>query len=105
MHPLAPTSPPPPPPILLSNFPSIDRAQQLRLQDIFPLLILLTRLIRLVVLPPHRISALSTEDVPHDVPAGRHVAFGGFAQGDVDHGAEEEGFAVLTSEILEGSGC
>jgi hypothetical protein len=77
-----------------------NRTQQLRLQDEFPLLVLLARLIRLVILPPNRLPALPTHDVPHDVTAGCHVAFCSFAQGDVDDGVEEEGFAVLAAEVL-----
>ena len=81
---------------------SINRTQQLSLQDIFPLLVLLARLVRLVVFPPHRLLALPTRDVAHDVSARRHVAFRGFALSDVDDGVEEEGFAVLAAEVLPG---
>lgn len=61
---------------LTSN--SVDRAQQLRLQDVFPLLILLRRLIRLIILPAHCLLALSTHDIPHHMPASRHVALYSF---------------------------
>ena len=55
----------------------IHRAQQLCLQDEFPLLVLLTRLVGLVVLPPHRVLTLSTRYIPHDMPAGGHIPFRG----------------------------
>lgn len=79
---------------------SIDRTQQLRLQDEFPLLVLLAGLVSLVILPPHGLLALLTNHIPHLVPAGGHVALDGFGLGGVDDGVEEVGFAVLTAEIL-----
>ena len=82
----------------LSN--SRHTAQQLRLQNIFALLVLLARLICPVVLPPDRLLALTTCDVAHHVPAGRHVPFAGFRGGDIDDAVEEEGFAVLAAEVL-----
>ena len=74
--------------------------QQLRLQDVFPLLVLLIRLIRLIVLPSHRILALPARNIPHYVSASRHVAFCGFALGYIYDGVEEVGFAVLAPEAL-----
>lgn len=56
----------------------IHRAQQLCLQDELPLLVLLTRLVGLVVLPPHRVLTLSARYIPHNMPAGGHVPFRGF---------------------------
>ena len=79
----------------------IHRTQQLRLQYEFPFLVLLRRLKRLVVLPPHRLLALPAHYVPHDVPARRHVAFVGVRLRNVDDGVEEVGFAVLAAEVLE----
>ena len=35
------------------------------------------------------------------MPAGGHVAFDGFGLDDVDDAAEEVGFAVLATEILD----
>ena len=77
-----------------------DRAQKLRLKDEFPLLVLLRTLIRLIVLPSHRLLALPTMDIAHDVAARRHVTLAGLAFGDVDDGVEEVGFAVLAAEVL-----
>ena len=74
--------------------------QQLRLQDVFPLLVFLIRLIRLIVLPPHRLLALPARNIPHYVSTGRHVAFCGFALGHIHDGVEEVGFAVLAPEAL-----
>lgn len=56
----------------------IHRTEQLGLEYELALLVLLARLVRLVVLPPDRLLALPARDVPHDVPARRHVAFRGF---------------------------
>ena len=55
----------------------IHRTEQLGLEYELALLVLLARLVRLVVLPPHRLPALPAQYVPHDVPARRHVAFRG----------------------------
>lgn len=105
------TSPPPIsphsfPPIFIDSPPTtlVNRTQQLRLQYIFPLLILLTLLIRLIVLPPHRLFALLARNIPHDMPSRSHIAFGTFALRGVDDGVEEVGFAVLAAEILS-KGC
>ena len=74
--------------------------QQLRLQNVFPLLVLLARFVRLIVLPPHSVLALPARNVPHYVPAGCHVAFCGFALGHVHNGVEEVGFAMLAAKVL-----
>lgn len=79
----------------------VNRAQQLGLQDILPLLVLLRRLVRLVVLPANRLLALTAADIPHHVAAGRHVALYGIGLRDVDDGGEEVGFPVLAAEVLE----
>ena len=78
----------------------IHRTQQLRLQYEFAFLVLLRRLERLVVLPPHRLLALPAHDVPHNVPTRRHVAFVGVRLRNVDDGVEEVGFAMLAAEVL-----
>ena len=91
---------PPGLPTLGHYSPSVDLAQQLRLQDVFPLLILLGCFIGLVVFPAHRLLALPTCDIPHHVPPGRHIPLHGFGLRDVDDGVEEIGFAVLAAEIL-----
>jgi hypothetical protein len=79
-------------------------AQQLRLQNELPLLILLARLIGLIVFPPHRLITLSADNIPHDMSTGRHIAFGGLAGIDIDDIVKEVGFAVLAAEILETRG-
>jgi len=43
---------------------------------------------------------MPTADVAHNVAAGGHVAFRGFALGDVYYRVEEVCLAVLTSEVL-----
>ena len=78
----------------------INRAQQLRLQYKFPLLVLLRRLVRLVVLPSHRLVTLPAHDVPYEMPARRHIAFCGFRLRDIHDSVEEVGFAVLAAEVL-----
>ena len=78
----------------------VNRTQQFRLQYELPLLILLTRFVRLIVLPTHRLLALLAINIPHLVAASCHVAFYGVGLGGVDDGVEEEGFAVLAAEIL-----
>ena len=75
--------------------------QQLRLQDILPLLILLTGLKSFVILPSHRLIALSTSDVSNDMSAGRHVSLAGIARGDVDYIVEEVCFTMLTTKVLK----
>lgn len=78
----------------------IHGAQQLRLQDEFPLLVLLTRLVCLVVLPPHRVLTLPARYIPHNMPASGHIPFRGVSESDVHDGIEEVSFAMLTAEIL-----
>ena len=78
----------------------IHRTQQLRLQYEFAFLVLLRRLVRLVVLPPHRLLALPAHYIPHNVPTRRHVAFAGVRLRNVHDGVEEVGFAVLAAEVL-----
>jgi len=83
---------------------SINRAQQLRLQNILPLLVLLRALKCLIVLPPHRLLALPAVDIPDYVPPCCHVALDGFGLRDVNNGVEEVGFAMLAAEILNREG-
>ena len=82
-----------------------DIAQQLCLQDKLPLLILLTAFERLIVLPPHRLIALSARNIPHNMSARCHVALGGFAGCDVYDIIEEVGFAMLAAEVLLAVSC
>lgn len=86
---------------MVSLGPSTDSTQELGLQDELALLVLLTRLVRLIVLPADRLLALAAGDVAHNVAARRHVALAGLAHFDVDDGVEEEGFAVLAAEVLD----
>lgn len=74
--------------------------QELTLENILPLLVLLARFKGLIVLPADVATALPAHDVAHNVLAGGHAAFAGVALGDVDDGVEEEGFAVLSAEVL-----
>jgi hypothetical protein len=79
---------------------SVHNLQQLRFQYKFTLFILFARLVGFVVFPPHRLSALSTYDVPDDVPSRCHVSLHGLGGFNIDDAGEEEGFAVLAAEVL-----
>ncbi len=72
---------------------SVDDLQQFRLQYKFALLVLLSRLISLIIFPPHGLVALSAYNVPHHMSPRGHVPFHGFGGFDVDDAGEEEGFA------------
>lgn len=63
-----------------------DLVQELHLEDVLPDLILFLLLERHIILPPDDAAALLAQDVPHDVPARRHVALDGGAGFDVRHG-------------------
>jgi hypothetical protein len=76
-----------------------DVAEQLVFENKLAFLVLLAALVRLVVLPPHRLFALSTLDVSHDVSARRHVALARLASLDVYDCVEEICFAVLAAEV------
>lgn len=89
-----------PPPATSRNEKLIHRAEQLGLEYELAFLVLLARLVRLVVLPAHRLLALPAHDVAHNVPARRHVALRGVGLRDVHDAAEEVGFAVLAAEVL-----
>lgn len=78
----------------------INRTEQIRLQNVFSLLVFLAGLECLVVFPPDRFLALPAVDVPHQVSAGRHVPLDSFRLGNIDDGVEEVGLAVLTAEVL-----
>lgn len=78
---------------------SIDRTQQLRLQNELPLFVLLTSLISLVVFPTHRLITLLALDVTHDMSAGGHIPFHRFSLLDVDDGGEEECLSVLAAKV------
>lgn len=76
-------------------------AQQLRLKDEFAFLVFLAGLVRLIVLPTHRLLTLSAMYVAYYVATGRHVALVRLRLGDVDDLVKEVCFAVLAAEILE----
>ena len=78
-----------------------DITQKLGLQYKLPLLIFLTALKGLIILPPHRLVALSASNIPYNMSASGHVALGGFACGYIYDVVEEVGFAVLAAEILQ----
>lgn len=76
-----------------------DSTKQFTLKDKFPLLILLTGLIRLVILPAHTLIALLAVDVPHNVSPGSHIPLRCLACPCVDHRAEEVCLAMLATEV------
>ena len=78
----------------------VNGTQQLRLQDVFALLVLFRRFKRLVILPADRLLALPAVDVAHHVPARRHVAFDRLGLRDIHHRVEKVGFSVLAAEVL-----
>lgn len=78
---------------------SCYRTQQLRLQDIFPLLVLLARLVGFVVFPTDRLITLLALDVSYNMPAGGHVSFHRFRLLDIDDRGKEECLAMLAAEI------
>jgi len=45
------------------------------------------------------VAALSAHDIVHNVPTGGHIAVCRFAVGDIDDVVEEEGLAMLTTEV------
>lgn len=77
-----------------------DLAQQFCFQDILAFLVFLLGFISLVVLPAHDLLALSARDVTNLVLASGHEAFNGIRWDNVDNRVEEEGFAVLSPEVL-----
>jgi hypothetical protein len=84
--------------------PSGDVAQKLLLEDELPLLILLRTLVGLVVLPPDHLFTLPASDVSHSVSAGSHVAIARLRCLGIHHAVEEEGFAMLATEVLRANG-
>lgn len=81
-----------------------DVAQELLLEDELPLLVLLRALVGLVILPPDHLFTLPTGDISHGVSAGGHVAVAGLRSLGVHHAVEEEGFAMLATEVLRWNG-
>lgn len=70
------------------------------LEDELPLLVLLRALVGLVILPPDHLFTLPASNVSHGVSAGSHVAVAGLRSLGVDHAVEEEGLAMLATEVL-----
>lgn len=79
---------------------SSDIAQQFSLEDKFTLLVLFRRFVSLIVFPTHRLLALATSNIPHDVPTSRHVPLCRVALHDIDHGIEKVRFAMLATKAL-----
>lgn len=79
--------------------PSSHRAKQLRLKNVFALLILLGVFVGLIILPTHRFFTLSTMDIPDHMSSSRHVSLARLAFGDVHDGIKEVGFAMLASKV------
>jgi len=77
----------------------VHLAKQLCLQNVFPFLVLLSRLKCFVVLPAHRLVAFLALNVSYNVSASGHVAFSWFAFFNVDDIVKKVGFAVLPSEV------
>jgi hypothetical protein len=75
------------------------------LENIFPLLVLLSALIGAVVLPAHDLPTLATGDVADDMATRRHVPLARFPLLDVDDAVEEVGLAMLAAEVLFKRGC
>lgn len=80
------------PPVLLDHVCQLD--------DELALLVLLTRLERLLVLPAQRRLAAVTVDVSHSVQAGEQDPLFGRPTANVDHGVEEVCPALRTLEAL-----
>lgn len=74
--------------------------KQFRLQNELALLVLFRRLIGLVVLPAHGLTAAAAKYVADDVATGGHVAFGGLGGVDIDDFVKEVGLTVLAAEVL-----
>lgn len=83
------------------NFTTLSRhrTQQLTLQDKLAFFVLLTRLISLIVLPPHRLATLTAQYIAYDVAACSHVSFHCFCLFDIHDCREEERFTVLTTKV------
>lgn len=79
---------------------SSDIAEKFSFEDEFALLVFLRCLVGLVVLPAHRLFALTTGNVANDVAASCHVALIGSPSIDIDDTMKEIGLAVLATEIL-----
>jgi hypothetical protein len=78
---------------------SRDRTKQLTLKNEFPLLVLLTGLVRLIVLPPNTLIALLAMDISHHVSTRSHIPLRGFTRPRIDHRAEEICFSMLAAEV------
>jgi len=72
--------------------------EQVSFQDVFPLLILLRRIVGLIIFPPEGDAALDTIYISHRVVSSRHLAIARFAFDDVHHSLKEICPAVLAVE-------
>lgn len=74
-------------------------AKQLTLKYKFALFVFFPGLICFVIFPADCFVALFAFDVSHDVPTCGHITFHRLSLFDIHHGREEEGFAMLASEV------
>ena len=58
-----------------SPFRLTHHTQQFLFQDVLPFLVFLTWLVGFVVLPPHRLLALSASNIPNNMSPGCHATF------------------------------
>jgi hypothetical protein len=84
----------------LSLFQSSDIAQERLLENKLSLLVLLCTLVCFIVCPSDHLFALPASDIPDGVPASGHVAVAWLGCLDVHNAVEEEGFAMLATEVL-----
>lgn len=88
-----------PNPNAISSTVLCHSTKQLRFQYELSLLVLLARFVGLVVLPTYGFVTLLTQDISHDMSTSSHISLHGLGLFYVDDSGEEEGFAVLASEV------
>ena len=76
-----------------------DRAQQLAFEDELALFVLLASLIRLIVFPADGLVTLFANDVSDNMSSGCHVSLHSLGLLDIYDVREEEGFAMLATEV------
>lgn len=76
-----------------------DSAQQLAFEDELALFVLLASLIRLVVFPADGLVTLFAGDVSDNMSSGCHVSLHSLSLLDIYNVREEEGFAMLATEV------
>lgn len=80
---------------------SAHNTKQLLLENKHPFFVFLIGLKCLVILPPYQLFALAAGDVANDMPSSCHATLVLFAQCDIYDVAEQIGFAVRPTEILD----